>query len=130
MCLPDRRTYTLLFRRSLNGWILFELFAALSGYNIEVSQEFLEGSVRWILRQQPTTVPKSQPLSVIPILVAFTHLLLLVLSREYGNILCRDYVGIIFPYSLRRTRKFLVRLSATFMAGSVGLSRQKLTQNP
>ena len=32
--------------------------------------------------------------------------LLLVLGKEYGNILHRDYLGIIFPYSPRRTSKF------------------------
>ena len=31
---------------------------------------------------------------------------LLVLSRESGNIRCREYIRIIFPYSLRRTGEY------------------------
>ena len=31
-----------------------------------------------------------------------------VLNREQGNMVCRDFVGIIYPYSLPRTSKFRV----------------------
>ena len=30
------------------------------------------------------------------------------LSREYGNMFYRDYVGALFPYSLLATRKLLI----------------------
>ena len=39
------------------------------------------------------------------LLAGIANFTLLVLSEEYGNPLCRDFVGIVFPYFLLRTSK-------------------------